>query len=403
MIINEKSPPFPLKPGLVIAVILLCIHNPETSSEEKKRSGDIELGMTTSISGPSRDIGESMFAGVNAYIKYINKTGGVNNRQIRLTLLDDGYQPKAAMINAEKLIKEHNIIAMIGNVGTPTAQVTDPYANKEKVILFAPYTGANILRDAIKSPYTFNFRASYQQELALIIDHIFGKGIELKDIVFFIQNDSYGKSGLDSVKAILKKYGFNSEQKLNVLRYSRNTNNVKAALNGLLQLNHSPKAIILIAAYGASANFINYSFSQFPALHYFNISFVGAHALSSHLNINSRNIYITQVVPPLTSELPLIAEFKSHLFKYGDIDMLNSTSFEGYIAAKILVSALKKIKGDITSDNLKATLESMGEFDVGMGYSLLLDNMNHQASQKVWLLQYTDAHNFSPLITGEKL
>ncbi|ROS05568.1 amino acid/amide ABC transporter substrate-binding protein (HAAT family) [Sinobacterium caligoides] len=388
---------------LTVALIFLVFCCPVSAVSNDKGAAYIELGMTTSISGPSRDLGDSVLAGVNAYIRHVNKNGGINNKQIRLTVLDDGYQPEAAIINARKLVEEHNVIAMIGNVGTPTAKVTEPYANKEGVIFFSPYTGADILRDVNKSPYTFNYRASYEQELSLIINHIFEKGIEVKDIVFFIQDDSYGLSGLNAARSVFKKLGFADDQKLNILRYKRNTNNVNSALNDLLRLSHTPKAIILIAAYGASANFINYSSSQFPMLSYFNISFVGSHALENHLNISSKNIYITQVVPPMEFDLPIISRFKSHLSKFGDDNMINSTSLEGYIAANILVSALKKIKGKITSEKLKTTLENMGEFDIGIGDSMVLNEMNHQASQKVWLLQYDNNKSFSPMNTGENL
>jgi len=50
----------------------------------------ITLGTVTSLSGPVPGLGESSLAGVRAYAAYVNSTGGVCGRQVKVKAADDG-------------------------------------------------------------------------------------------------------------------------------------------------------------------------------------------------------------------------------------------------------------------------------------------------------------------------
>ncbi len=44
------------------------------------------------------------------------------------------------------LIEQHNVLAILGNVGTPTAIVTVPIAQEKKTLLFGAFSGGDVLR-----------------------------------------------------------------------------------------------------------------------------------------------------------------------------------------------------------------------------------------------------------------
>ena len=73
--------------------------------------------------------------------------GGVNGRKLRLVALDDGYEPARTALNMRQLIEKEHVLALIGNVGSPTAIVAVPLANEQKTLLFAPFGGGPILRN----------------------------------------------------------------------------------------------------------------------------------------------------------------------------------------------------------------------------------------------------------------
>ncbi len=71
---------------------------------------------------------------------------------------------------AFKSNQKDNVLAIIGNVGTPTAVVAVPLANEEKTLLFAPFAGGPNLRNNPPDRYVINFRAGYAEETNTMID-----------------------------------------------------------------------------------------------------------------------------------------------------------------------------------------------------------------------------------------
>src|SRR5262249_44161093 len=106
----------------------------------------ITLGMSAAFSGPSRELGNRMKLGLETAFAAINDDGGVARRKLRLLALDDGYEGVRALANVRELIDERGVFAIIGDVGTPTAQQVLPYVLAHKRILFGAFTGAAILR-----------------------------------------------------------------------------------------------------------------------------------------------------------------------------------------------------------------------------------------------------------------
>ncbi|MCP4041824.1 MAG: ABC transporter substrate-binding protein, partial [Gammaproteobacteria bacterium] len=126
--------------------------------------------MSTALSGPAADLGKAMLQGVKAGLEQANRSGGVQGRKLRLIAMDDGYEPSRTAPNMHRLIDIDQVLAVIGNVGTPTAIAAIPIANQGKTLLFAPFTGAGVLRKSPPDRYIINYRASYAEETAAMID-----------------------------------------------------------------------------------------------------------------------------------------------------------------------------------------------------------------------------------------
>ena len=102
--------------------------------------------MTGPFSGVSRELGREMELGLNTYFRTVNHQGGVAGRKIKLVPLDDKYEPALALANMKKLHDERKVFAVIGNIGTPAATLTVPYAVRNKILFFGAFSGANALR-----------------------------------------------------------------------------------------------------------------------------------------------------------------------------------------------------------------------------------------------------------------
>ncbi len=343
------------------------------------------FGMSTALSGPAADLGINMQAGFLAAFHEINHHGGIKGRLLCLITLDDGYEPARTGPNTVSLIEKHNVLALVGNVGTPTAVVSIPLANRNKVPFFGAFTGAGVLRKTPPDRYVINYRASYAEETAAMVDSLVNSaGLKPDEIAFFTQRDAYGDAGFFGGVAALRKNGLKDERLVTHGRYERNTLAVQNGLADILLADPVPKAVIMVGAYAPCAEFIK--LSKRVGFHplFLNVSFVGTDSLIKVLGKDSEGMIVTQVVPGLDSDLPIINDYTKALRAYrADLDP-SYGSLEGYIAARILARALKTINGPIDREAIVDALEGLGEFDLGLGITLRFGRNEHQASHAVW-------------------
>ena len=347
-------------------------------------SSEITLGMSTALSGPAQALGKGVKLGVEVAFKEFNAESRNSGKTLSLKALDDGYEPKRAAPNMHQLAENKDILAVIGNVGTPTAIVSVPVANKKKIPLLGAFTGAGVLRNSPPDRYIFNYRASYAEETASMIDGILDSGIKPEEIAFFTQNDGYGDAGFSGASKALKNRGFDNIDSLIHGRYERNTTNVEAAAELILDNDIEPRAVIMVGAYAPCAELIKLVKEELPDVNFINVSFVGSRALKTALSDYAEGVIVTQVVPHFNSNLPAAKSYRVAMGKYSKKDEPGFVSFEGYLAAQTFISGIKKVGGTLSRESLIDALESLKSFDLGVGPKAIYNVDEHQASHQVW-------------------
>lgn len=375
----------PMLISLVLLVGLASVAQASMPSEARPQKPPITVGMSAALSGPASELGQQMRIGLTAAFEECNRAGGIQNRRINLIALDDGYEPPRAAANVRKLIHEHDVLALLGNVGTPTAVMTIPIINESGTVLFGAFTGAGILRKSPPDRYVINYRASYAAETAAMVDALINHaGLSVDEIAFFTQRDAYGDAGfLSGIKA-LKQHGLVNEQTVPHGRYERNTTVVENGLADIVGSKVRPRAVIMVGAYKPCAEFIKLARRVgFDAI-FLNVSFVGSRPLSRSLGAAGEEVIITQVVPHYRSEIPLIGEYEVSLKAVDSSQERNFVSLEGYIVGRIFVKALKQLEVPITRESVLTALEDLEQFDIGLDIPLELSRDEHQASHQVW-------------------
>jgi branched-chain amino acid transport system substrate-binding protein len=343
------------------------------------------LGMSTVLSGPVAHLGINMRTGVLAALKEINGQGGIQGRSLCLVVLDDGSDPERTVNNMHRLIQQENVLAVIGNAGTPTAIAAEPIASQNHVPFFGAFTGAGILRRIPPNRYVVNYRASYAEETAAMVQALITYGhLQPNEIAFFTQRDAYGDSGFVGGIAALKKNGLKDETQITHGRYESNSLAVENGLADILLADPAPKAIIMVGTYAPSAKFIRLARSYGLNSLFLNVSFVGAAPLAQALGNEEDGVIVTQVVPHLESSLPIVHDYRLALHRYNPAIAPTYVSLEGYISTRIFLRALKTIKGEITRESVIDALENLGQFDLGFGAPLYLSKDEHQASHQIW-------------------
>ena len=349
-------------------------------------SDEIVLGMCTALTGSAQNLGKDMQRGILVGLARVNRNGGVNGRKLRLISLDDGYEPTRTAPIIRQLIEKDNVLAIIGNVGSPTAIVAVPLINEAKTLLFAPFSGSPILRNDPPDRYVINFRASAEEETSAMLDALIDiADLKPEEIAFFTQRDSYGDVGFSRGMTTLQRHGLRDPRAVLHLSYERNTLAVESAVASLLMAENPPRAVVMLGAYAPCAKFIRLCRHSDLSPLFLNVSFVGGKSFVDALGKTDAHIIVTQVVPsPSDDSIRLVREYEADLNAFDSSVSAGFGDLEGYIAARILMLALEKIQGAPTREAVVDALEGLGQFDIGLGETLDLSRTEHQASHRVW-------------------
>jgi branched-chain amino acid transport system substrate-binding protein len=174
--------------GLVFAMTSVAVaqqYDPGASASE------IRLGQTVPFTGPVSVAGVVGYAS-RAYFDAINKKGGINGRQIRVIVLDDGYSPPKTVEATRRLVEDENVLMLYGSVGTPTNAAVEKYLNQKKVPQLFITTGASRFRDPKTFPWTMAYIPGYVAEGRAMARYVL-QTVASPRIALLYQDDDLGK------------------------------------------------------------------------------------------------------------------------------------------------------------------------------------------------------------------
>ncbi len=327
----------------------------------------IVFGQTACFTGPNGHLGVRYRAGIQAAFEERNKQGGINGRKLELIALDDGYEPVLAAENAERFVAQDDVLAVIGGVGTPTAKRVAPILRDAKIPLVGLFSGAAFLRDFKKFPNIVNLRASYPEEIELLVDYMVNELGKRRFGVIF-QDDAFGRSALANYHHALGRHDLPILAKSS---FSRNTHAVHSSLFTLAKADLD--AVLIVGSYAANADVINLADSLNQGYVMANLSFVGSHDLMEVVDSASEEflerILVAEVVPdPKDPDSKLVKSFleaiegaeESYAMHEGLLGLrgahfTDAVSLEGYIVGRFVLNVLGRIEGGPTRERLLAT------------------------------------------------
>ena len=352
----------------------------------------ILFGQSAAFSGPAKGLGEGVRAGIEAAFQEANAAGGVHGRQLELISLDDGYEPEAAIENTRKLINDHQVFALIGAVGTPTARSSVPVAAAYGVPYIAPFTGAPFLRDG-QWQNVINLRASYYQETEAMIAFLTSQGLTRVAVAY--QDDSFGRAGFRGAQLAMERRGLKPAA---TAVYPRNTIAVKTTLLDVIEGN--PEAVIIVGAPAPVAAFLNWASRLKLDMVFMTTSFAGGNALIRNLStesLDTAGLLMTQVVPPLLGDaLPIVDQYLKALKQTLPDAEPGFVSMEGYLAGRMAVVAIEQCGPEPQRDEVLPMLRSAGRIDLG-GFSLQFGPQDFQGSDAVYLTKVSPDGQYLPV------
>ena len=390
-----SAPPAPTETSTSTAEPSPSPTDPAPLASKGVTDDTILFGQSAAFSGPARELGINMRLGIQAAFAEVNRQGGVHGRQLELASLDDTYEPEDAAKNTRALIQEHDVFALIGEVGTPTSRSATPVAADANVPFIAPFTGAAFLREPQWSNI-INLRASYNQETEEMVER-FTTDLGIERIAVLYQDDSFGRAGYNGALVALQRRGM---KPVAVGLYPRNTKAVKTALIELSKGN--PEGIIMVGAYAPIAEFILWARETgLVSAEFITISFVGSNALAKELGPDGEGVYVTQVVPFYKDEsLPVIVSYLNALMEYDKISEPGFVSLEGYLAGRLAIAGLQQCGRDVARACFMDALLNGGSFDIdGFPLSYIDQATDNQGSDTVFLTVIGPDGEYHPIET----
>jgi ABC-type branched-subunit amino acid transport system substrate-binding protein len=356
---------------------------------------EIRFGISAAFTGSAKELGNQMKLGIETAFNLINDSSGIHGRQLRLVAADDGYEPMRAAETMNELYEKQQVFGFVGNVGTPTAVVALPYALERRTLFFGAFTGAGLLRRDPPDRYVFNYRASYAEETDAVVRYLVKmRGLRPEQIAVFAQQDAYGDSGFAGVAKAMRALRGGNEGAILRLDYKRNTLDVDDAVARLRAHKIPIKAIVMVGAYRSCAKFIEKTRDVYPGMIYTNVSFVGSTSLADELMLlgprYANGVIVTQVVPAVDSYASAILKYKTALAKYFPGALPDYVSLEGYVAGSLLLEGLKRAGRQLDTEKLVEALETVRDFDMGLGAPISFGPTEHQGSHKVWGTQLNE-------------
>jgi ABC-type branched-subunit amino acid transport system substrate-binding protein len=395
---------------------------PDPAEEQKSTetgvfNDKVLVGQFAVFRGPSAGLGTEVWRGATAYLSEVNANGGVHDRKIEIIARDDTYNPEPAVDAFKKLTADEKVFALFNTVGTPTLYAVLPELEKmkdQKIILLGNFTGGQKQRENPFLDTVYNVRASYNQETLASVDAFVKLGH--RKIGMYIQNDAYGEAGLSGTRLAIRQMNEKDPSlhlpELVVTKYERGQ---KFEVSNAKQIEElkakGVEAVVAVGAYQACAGFIRDARNAGYTVPISNVSFVGSDTLLRLLlqyeKENNKklthNIINTQVVPPWEAvEIPVVAEYRNLVDKRNptppsELQDPNYRSLrysfgalEGFVNAKVLVEGLKRAGKDLTREKFRTALQSIRDWDPGLGAPITYGTGDNQGLDKVWITGIKD-------------
>ncbi len=331
-------------------------------------AADIVISQLAPLTGVLASTGKQMVLGGQIYFSHINDSGGVHGQKIRVLVTDDGYKVEETVRLTREALANPEVVALYGFAGTSNVGklLTDGVLEQGGAALVAPYTGGEPLRSPF-NPWIFHVRAGYADETEHMVQQVTTLG--MTRIAVMYQDDGFGKAGLEGVQKALAK----RKLTLSVAApYERNTDKVEEAVRQVKA--SDAQAVIMISVNKSTSAFIKRYREAGGGAQLYNISVVDPAEIVRLAGLkNAHGLGVSQVVPyPFMPSLPVVREYQTLLKKYAPNELVNYTSFEQFLGAKVLVEGLRRAGPKPTRAKVVKALESMGNFDLGgtsVGYS----------------------------------
>ncbi len=219
-----------MKPLFTVLAATLAILAGSAQAQQGVSKDEILVGSIQDLSGPIAAFGKAVRQGMVLRAEEINEQGGINGRKIKLIVEDDGYDPKKAVLAAQKLVNQDKVFIVAGHMGTAQNNAAMPIQFDKNIVNFLPVTAAREMYEPLnRLKYSFAV-TYYDQMLTWLPKMVKDKGV--KKVCALHQDDEFGLEVLRGAEAGLKKMNMEMAEKTSYKRGATDFSSQVAKLKG---------------------------------------------------------------------------------------------------------------------------------------------------------------------------
>ncbi|HET8745770.1 MAG TPA: ABC transporter substrate-binding protein [Ramlibacter sp.] len=341
-------------------------------------AAQVVVGQVAPLTGLEAAQGRAYSLGMQLYFNQVNRAGGVNGHTFSLVRRDDNGRPDETVSATRALLADDKPMVLAGFFGSPNiAEVlASGLLQKERIALVGYRTTELRPQDV----HLYNVRATLRDELHKLTEHLATIGITRLGL--FYEDGPGAQAMLQAATEAAAKARATIETRAS---YPAGTARAQQAVAQFLK--NPPQAILMVASGAAAAAFIEQYRAEGGAAQLFAHSGADIEQLSKRLSEEQmQGVAIAQVTPnPYRISTRVGKEFNDIVAKTPALEVPVSYSMiEGFIAAKVIVEAVRRQGPRPTREGMQRTLDAMESYDAG-GYLVAFRPDQHNGSRFVEL------------------
>ncbi|MBW1944646.1 MAG: ABC transporter substrate-binding protein [Deltaproteobacteria bacterium] len=194
--------------AIVVFALALILGGGPGSSLASAAKGEIKWGVLIDLSGPTSDWGKNQLKGQLDAMRWVNEHGGINGKNLKLIVIDDGYKVPRGVAGYNRLVDSEKVLGLyVQSTGTTMTLIKKIVADGVATIA-ASFTSK--FQNPQKTPFSFFVSPSYATmgriSLKWIRDNWKDKSRNPK-ICYLYPDNKYGRDILNVCKDYAKKIG----------------------------------------------------------------------------------------------------------------------------------------------------------------------------------------------------
>ncbi len=314
---------------------------------------EIVLGSIQDLSGPIAGFGKQIRLGMMLRVDEINEQGGIGGRKIKLIIEDSAYDPKKAVLAAQKLVNQDKIFMMLGHLGTAQNNAAMPVQFEKNVVNFMPVTASRDMYEPFHR-LKYSFAVTYFDQMKLMVPKLV-KEKGAKKICTMYQDDEFGLEVVRGAEAGLKTIGMELAEKTSYKRGATDFSSQVARMKGA-GCDFVVLGTIIRETIGAIAESRKTAFSP---------TFVGSSAVYTDLIHKLGGPAMNGLYAAMAAQHPYLDEasqplrFWANKYKTKFNEDPTVFSVYGYVVVDSFSQAAAKAGGNLTTDSFIKVMDTM--------------------------------------------